>query len=311
MPFGFALVSPTFFSDDDFNRWEGPFVVFLFVLIALMSVGGLLLQRATDWIERRLERPRDRPLVFRAPNDLGAALGERTGGAGKPAPSESRSFSGTDETGAVRAGRGQGRPESFTVHSPWRFGLVVAWVGAVVVAAGAASEMVTVTANPLWVRVPVAVFAVVTGVALSGALRRGVGADAEGVTVVNFRRSYRLPWEELREVSFHLRSREPDEYSLEFLLRSGGSVIAAKPTDYRFADGGLRALRDRIHAAGEAALPGQVTSREPMQGKAQVVHLDTNRLESADVEIVNRPGFGGRSDSTERWSYASTKEVPR
>jgi hypothetical protein len=25
---------------------------------------------------------------------------------------------------------------------------------------------------------------------------------------------------------------------------------------------------------------------------------------------VNRPGFGGRSDSTERWSYASTEEVP-
>ncbi len=29
----------------------------------------------------------------------------------------------------------------------------------------------------------------------------------------------------------------------------------------------------------------------------------------AAIDGMNRPGFGGRSDSTEGWSYASTKEV--
>ena len=31
---------------------------------------------------------------------------------------------------------------------------------------------------------------------------------------------------------------------------------------------------------------------------------------SARGGCLNRPGCGGRSDSTERWSYASTKGVP-
>ena len=40
----------------------------------------------------------------------------------------------------------------------------------------------------------------------------------------------------------------------------------------------MRRVRRRCQAG--------MTSREPMQGKAQVVHVDTNPLESADVEIA-------------------------
>ncbi len=41
-------------------------------------------------------------------------------------------------------------------------------------------------------------------------------------------------------------------------------------------------------------------------GGEAIADIDTLRHQ----QEVNRPGVGGRSDSTERWSYASTQEVP-
>ena len=42
-------------------------------------------------------------------------------------------------------------------------------------------------------------------------------------------------------------------------------------------------------------------------GASPATGLGTDVIPTAEL---NRPGSGGRSDSTERWSYASTEEVP-
>lgn len=64
-------------------------------------------------------------------------------------------------------------------------------------------------------------------------------------------------------------------------------------------------------------LPGwSVSGVVAGDGGLSPLGMDTDRLVSGGVVgvgvvpgVVNRPGFGGRSDSTEGWSYASTKEV--
>ena len=292
--FGIPFLWDKITGDGEEGGWV-LYLVFPGVLMVLLGLVAFRAERVADWIERRLERPRDRPQPVAAPGGLAAGIGVLSAGPDTP-PREDTTFShARDEAVAAHPGRVPAGPESFMVHGSSRFGFLVLWLGAVTVAAWLADEVLTVGADPLWARLPVAAFALATLFALYRAIQRGVGADPGGVTVVNFWRTYRLWWQDLREVSFHLKSTEPDEYTLEFLLTSGGSVIAAKPTVYLVGQDELRALRNRIHSAGEAALPGQLTSRQPMQGKAQVVRLHRNRLQPADVEVaITMPTAAGR-----------------
>ena len=183
---------------------------------------------------------------------------------------------------------GSGRPESFMVHGGSRFGFLIGWaVGVLVVVA-------IVDWSDSWGADPGLDWLVFGGLALVSlfaayrAFRRGVGADPAGVTVVNFLGTHRIPWQDIREITYRWHSSFNDEklYALEFLLTSGGAIPAVAPSGSRARGGRLDLLRDRISAAAEAALPGQFEPRPATEGKAQVVEVHRSRLEPANVVVA-------------------------
>ena len=173
------------------------------------------------------------------------------------------------------------------VRGGWRFGYLIVWGVAALVVGVAAASTASWGADPD----PWLLFGGLVLVSLYPvyrAMRRAVGADAAGVTVVNFRRTHRIPWRDLREISYRVRywTNDTPMYALEFLLASGGAVPATAPSDERTTGGRLDALRDRIYAVGEAALPGQFEPRPATYGKAQVVSVRRSRLEPATVVVA-------------------------
>ena len=278
---------PSYFGLDPSSLMWWVVMVLSFGLGVVLSVTGDWADGVLDRVDRRLERHHDGP-------------GSSTTQPMHLSPTTGDGVSADPHDHAVHTPRGarvadfgvppgRGRSESFMVRGEWRFWYLSGWAAVALAVAWFMSWPDAWGGEPLpriWP--PVVVLVLVSLLAAYRAYRRGVGADPAGVTVVNFRRTHRIRWQDLREISYRGRYLSGDEMvcALEFLLNSGVTVPATIPSGDRSPGGRLDALRDRMYAVREAAHPGQFETRPVTDGQAQVVTVHRHRLESAAVEVA-------------------------